>query len=122
MATNLLITRTGAKTALITTRGHEDAILIGRTVQKVAGLSEAEIIDVANLSKADPLVPRSSIFGVDERVDRNGDVVAPLDPARLDGLRERLREQGVEAIAVSLLWSFLNPGHERQLADWLGER
>ena len=121
VATNLLITRTGAKTALITTRGHEDAILIGRTVQKVAGLSEAEIIDVANLSKADPLVPRSSIFGVDERVDRNGDVVAPLNPARLDGLRERLREQGVEAIAVSLLWSFLNPGHERQLADWLGE-
>ena len=121
VATNLLITRTGAKTALITTRGHEDAILIGRTAQKVAGLSEAEIIDVANLSKADPLVPRSSIFGVDERVDRNGDVVAPLDPARLNGLRERLREQGVEAIAVSLLWSFLNPGHERQLADWLGD-
>jgi len=94
---------------------------VKRPVQKVAGLSEAEIIDVANLSKADPLVPRSSIFGVDERVDRNGDVVAPLDPARLNGLRERLREQGVEAIAVSLLWSFLNPGHERQLADWLGD-
>ncbi len=121
VATNLLITRTGAKTALITTRGHEDAILIGRTVQKVAGLSEAEIIDVAHLAKADPIVARSSIFGVDERVDRDGEVVAPLDPARLDGLRERLHEQGVESIAVSLLWSFLNPEHERQLQGWLAE-
>jgi N-methylhydantoinase A len=121
VATNLLITRTGAKTALITTRGHEDAILIGRTVQKVAGLSEAEIIDVAHLTKADPIVARSRIFGVAERVDRNGAVVAKLDPARLDGLRERLREQGVEAIAVSLLWSFLNPEHERQLQQWLAD-
>jgi N-methylhydantoinase A len=120
VATNLLITRTGAKTALITTSGHEDAILIGRTVQKVAGLSEAEIIDVAHLRKADPIVARSSIFGVDERVDRNGDVVAPLDPARLDALRERLRGQGIEAIAVSLLWSFLNPEHERLIEERLG--
>ena len=121
VATNLLITRTGAKTALITTRGHEDAILIGRTMQKVAGLSEAEIIDVAHLAKADPIVPRPRIFGVDERVDRNGDVVAPLDPARLNGLRQRLRDEGVEAVAVSLLWSFLNPEHERQLTDWLAD-
>ena len=120
VATNLLITRTGAKTALLTTRGHEDAILIGRTVQKVAGLSEAEIIDVAHLKKADPLVERSRIVGVDERVDRDGAVVAPLQLDRLDGLRERLRAEGIEAVAVSLLWSFLNPEHERQLERWLG--
>ena len=119
VATNILITRTGAKTALLTTRGHEDAILIGRTMQKVAGLSEAEIIDVAHLEKADPLVARSRIFGVDERVDRDGVIVAPLDLARLDGLRERLRQEGVESIAVSLLWSFLNPEHERRIAEWL---
>jgi N-methylhydantoinase A len=119
VATNLLITRTGARTALITTRGHEDAILIGRTMQKVAGLTEAEIIDVAHLAKADPIVARSSIFGVEERVDRNGDVVVRLDTSRLDGLRERLREAGVEAVAVSLLWSFLNPSHEQELQEWL---
>ena len=119
VATNTLITRTGARTALLTTRGHEDAIIIGRTVQKVAGLSEDEIIDVARLSKADPLVPRSSIHGIDERVDRNGSVVAPLKLERLDPLEARLREKGVEAIAISFLWSFLNPDHERQLRDWL---
>ena len=120
VATNLLITRTGAKTALLTTRGHEDAIIIGRTVQKVAGLSEGEIVNVARLAKADPIVPRSSIHGVDERVDRNGEIVAPLRLERLESLAEELRDQGVEAIAVSFLWSFLNPEHERQVRDWLG--
>ena len=121
VATNILITRTGARTALLTTRGHEDAIIIGRTVQKVAGLSEGEIIDVARLSKADPLVPRSNIHGVDERVDRNGSIVAPLRIERLDRLAAQLREEGVESIAISLLWSFLNPDHEQQLRG-LAER
>ena len=119
VATNVLITRTGAKTALLTTRGHEDAILIGRTVQKVAGLAEEEIIDVARLSKAEPLVPRSRIHGIDERVDRAGDVVVPLHLDRLEELAGQLREQGVESVAVSLLWSFLNPQHERALRSWL---
>ncbi|MGH3037859.1 MAG: hydantoinase/oxoprolinase family protein [Gaiellaceae bacterium] len=119
VAANILITRTGARTALLTTRGHEDAILIGRTVQKVAGLSESEIINVARLSKAEPLVPRSSIYGVDERIDRNGTVVVPLNAGRLEELAERLRREGVEAIAISFLWSFLNPEHERTLRAWL---
>jgi N-methylhydantoinase A len=120
VATNILITRTGAKTALLTTRGHEDAILIGRTVQKVAGLSEAEIIDVAHLRKADPLVTRSLIYGIEERIDRDGEVVAPLTLERLEPLRERLHAEGIESVAVSLLWSFLNPDHERQVERWLG--
>lgn len=122
VATNILITRTGARTALLTTRGHEDAILIGRTVQKVAGLSEAEIIDVANLRKADPVVPRSRIHGVEERVDRSGDIVVPLQEERLEDVLERLHDEGVEAIAVSFLWSFLNPDHERRVRDWLRQR
>lgn len=119
VATNVLITRTGAKTALLTTKGHEDAIIIGRTVQKVAGLSEAEIIDTARLSKAEPLVPRSRIFGIDERIDRNGSVVVPLRVERLGEIAERLRAEGVETVAVSLLWSFLNPEHELALRSWL---
>ncbi|MFI0411672.1 hydantoinase/oxoprolinase family protein [Actinomadura sp. 3N508] len=122
VATNILITRTGPRTALLTTRGHEDVMLIGRTVQKVAGLSEAEIINVAALAKAEPLVPRTSIHGIDERVDRAGQIVAPLKLDRLegpDGLRKRLRDAGVESIAISLLWSFLNPEHERKLREWL---
>ena len=121
VATNILITRTGARTALLTTRGHEDAILIGRTSQKVAGLTESEIIDVANLSKAEPLVPRNLITGVDERIDRNGAVVVPLDPDRLDDLIRPLRDHGVDAVAVSFMWSFLNPDHERRVVSALEE-
>ncbi len=119
VATNVLITRTGAKVALLTTRGHEDAILIGRTIQKAAGLSESEIINVAHLSKAEPLVPRSRIFGIDERVDRHGLVVAPLHLERCQPLMERLRREGVDAVAVCFLWSFLHPEHEQQVQRWL---
>ncbi|MGH2824369.1 MAG: hydantoinase/oxoprolinase N-terminal domain-containing protein, partial [Thermoleophilaceae bacterium] len=119
VATNILITRTGAKTALLTTRGHEDAILIGRTVQKVAGLSEAEIINVARLSKADPLVPRQRIVGIDERVDRDGEIVVPLDTSRLGDVVDGLRAAGVQSIAISFLWSFLNPEHERRVKEAL---
>lgn len=123
VATNILITRSGARTALVTTRGHEDAIIIGRTMQKVAGLTEAEIISVAELAKADPIVPRVRIFGIDERVDRSGNVVVPMrGDGALDALAERLEEEGVEAVAVCLLWSFLNPSHELALREWLEQR
>ncbi|MGQ0570152.1 MAG: hydantoinase/oxoprolinase family protein [Armatimonadota bacterium] len=119
VATNVLITRTGANVALLTTSGHEDAILIGRTIQKAAGLTESEIINVARLSKAEPLVPRSRIFGVNERVDRNGRVVAPLHLERHQSILERLRHEGVDAVAICFLWSFLHPEHERQVQRWL---
>jgi N-methylhydantoinase A len=119
VATNVLITRTGAKTALVTTKGHEDVMLIGRTAQKVAGLSETEIINVARLSKATPLVPRPRIHGVDERVDRAGRVVVPLDLERAKPVLERLKSEGVEAIAISFLWSFLNTQHEKTVKEWI---
>jgi N-methylhydantoinase A len=110
---NALISRTGAKVGLITTKGHEDAILIGRVHQKVEGLSEREIIDVARLEKADPLVPRPLIKGLDERVDYKGASLVALD---LNRVRQAVRElvaDGVQAIAVSFLWSFMNASHEQ---------
>jgi N-methylhydantoinase A len=119
VATNVLITRTGAKTALVTTKGHEDVMLIGRTAQKVAGLSETEIINVARLSKAAPLVPRPRIHGVDERMDHAGRIVVPLDLDRAKPILERLKNEGVEAVAISFLWSFLNTQHEKAVKDWI---
>jgi N-methylhydantoinase A len=119
VATNALITRSGANVALLTTKGHEDVMLIGRTAQKVAGLTEEEIINVARLRKPKPLVKRPRIFGLDERVDRAGRVVVPLDLERARPLVAALRAAGVEAVAVSFLWSFLNPVHERMVEDWL---
>lgn len=115
VATNTLLTRTGGTTGLLTTNGHEDAVIIGRTYQKVAGLNEAELADVARLEKAEPIVPRELIHGVTERIDARGTVIVPLD---LDTVREaldRVVSAGVEAVAVSLLWSFINPIHEQAI-------
>lgn len=119
VATNALITRTGAKCALLTTKGHEDVMLIGRTAQKVAGLTEEEIINVARLRKPKPLIPRPRIHGLDERVDRAGRIVVPLHLERARAVLDKLKADGVEAVAVSFLWSFLNPTHERMVAEWL---
>ena len=116
VATNALITRRGAKVGLITTRGFEDTIYIMRAVGRVDGLSEMEIKHVTKVTKPTPLVPRPLIKGVYERVDYKGDVVVPLD---LAGVREAVRElvdsDGVEAIAVCLLFSWMNPAHENEV-------
>lgn len=122
VATNALIERKGARAGLITTTGHEDAIIIGRTFQKVAGLTEDEITHVARLSKPTPVIGRPMIVGVHERIDAKGAVVLPLQRDSLERAVARLVARGVEAIGVSLLWSFLNPVHERAVAAYLGER
>jgi N-methylhydantoinase A len=112
VSTNALLTRSGSRTGLITTRGHEDALIIGRTIQKAAGLSEAETTYLVRLDKADPIIPRPLIRGVVERVDYKGAVIVPLDEAGVRRAVTELAEAGCEAIAVSLLWSFMHPAHE----------
>ena len=120
VATNALLTRSGSVVGLITTKGHEDAIIVGRTIQKAAGLAESELSNLAHLEKATPIVPRPLIKGVTERVDYRGTVVVPLDLAEAAGAVDELVDAGVEAIAVCFLWSFLNPDHELAVADLIG--
>lgn len=122
VATNTLLTRTGSPTGLLTTKGHEDAIVIGRTFQKVAGLTEAEMTQVSRLEKPAPVVPRRLIAGVDERVDCTGAVVVSLNPRSLEAAVELLLGRGAESLAVSFLWSFLNPVHERAVKAYVAER
>lgn len=117
VATNALLTRSGSPTGMLTTRGHEDAIVIGRTYQKVAGLSDDEMADVASLDKAVPLVPPGWIHGVQERVDARGTVVSPLDPDSVRLALDSLVAGGVDSVAVVLLWSFLNPVHEQAVRE-----
>jgi len=122
VATNALLERKGSPSGLITTAGHEDAILIGRTYQKVAGLTEDEITQVARLRKPDPVIARPMIAGVHERVDAKGDVVVPLNMDSVERAVGRLVERGAESIGVSLLWSFLNPAHEQAIGDYIRDR
>jgi N-methylhydantoinase A len=120
-ATNALLTRQGARTGLITTRGHEDALIIGKVSSKVAGLPERELIHASRVRKPDPVVPRRLIRGITERVDRDGAVVVSLDEDDARAAIADVLAAGVEAIAVSLLWSFANPAHERRVAELVAE-
>jgi N-methylhydantoinase A len=113
VATNALLTRTGSRVGLVTTKGHEDALIIGRTIQKVAGLADTELTNLARLEKAVPIVPRPLIKGVTERVDSHGIVVVALDENEARAAAAALVDAGVEAIAVCFLWSFLDPTHEQ---------
>ena len=114
-ATNAFIERKGAKTGLITTRGFSDVLAIQRCQASWAGMLDHEIAHYAARTTPIPIVPRDLIEEVDERVDYKGRVVVPLDESRAREAVRRLVEQGVEAIAIMLLWSFRNPEHERRL-------
>lgn len=112
VGTNALLQRRGAKTALITTKGFEDVLVIGRQARP-------ELYNL-NALKPPPLVPDDLRLGVAERVVASGDVLQPLDESKLGELVEQLKRAGVESVAVSLLFSFLHPQHEERLAEVIG--
>jgi N-methylhydantoinase A len=120
-ATNALITRDGARVGLITTAGHEDVLRIGRVYSKVAGLTERDLVHSSRLAKPEPIVPRRLVRGINERIDRDGDVVVRLSDGEVVAAIEELVAAGVEAIAVSLLWSFVNDSHEQRVRQLLAE-
>jgi N-methylhydantoinase A/oxoprolinase/acetone carboxylase beta subunit len=122
VATNALLTRNGSRTGLITTAGHEDALIIGKVFSKRAGLGEREIVHSTRLRKPDPIVPPELIVGVRERVDRDGDVVVELREEEATAAIDAMLEAGVEAVAVSLLWAHVNDDHEQMLKRLIAER
>ena len=111
VATNALLERSGAQTALITTRGFADVIEIGRQ-------DRPHLYALSQTKKA-PLISRSLRFEVDERIDSEGKIQQELDTSFLSALMDRLKEKRVESIAVVFLFSFLNDTHERQMETLL---
>jgi len=111
VATNALLEGRLAKTALITTRGFRDVLEIGRQ-------NRPSLYDLF-FERPSPIVPRDLCFEVRERVDARGAVLLPLEEEDVQELLPRLAEEGVEAIAVSFLFSFLNPIHERRAREIL---
>ncbi len=111
IATNALLERKGARTALITTRGFADVIEIGR--QNRPQLYALEPVKPA------PLVPRELRFELDERVAADGSVLQPLNPGEVGELIDRLHAANVESIAVCFLFSFVYPDHERLVRQML---
>ncbi len=114
LATNALIERRGAKTALITTDGFRDVI-------EMRTESRFEQYDL-NLVLPEPLLPRQMRFTVRERVDASGRVLVPLDRADIDAVVDRIAEGGYESVAVGLIHSYLNDAHERLIREVLAER
>jgi N-methylhydantoinase A len=117
VGTNALLTRSGAKTGLLTTRGHEDTMFMGRIKQKVAGMNEDQLHDFLTHDKDDrPLVRRRYVLGLNERVDYKGAEIVALDDDEVRrGLRQLVETDECEAIAVCLLWSFMNASHEQRI-------
>jgi N-methylhydantoinase A/acetophenone carboxylase len=121
IGTNALIERNGPKLGLITTRGFEDTIFIGRGRQWADGLPEADVQDIGRIEKPLPLIPRKLVVGVRERVDYKGREVMPLSR---DDVLDKVRylvDNGVRGFVVSLLWSFMNPAHERRIKEVIEE-
>ena len=122
VATNAVLTQRGAKTGLITTRGHEDALIIGKVFAKSAGLDERELIHASRLHKPIPIVQPEHIFGVAERIDVEGEILAPLNEASVIAAIDGALAAKLDAVAVCLLWSFVNNAHEKRIAELLEER
>ena len=119
VGTNALAQRRGARTGLLMTRGHEQTITIGRVRQKITGLSEREKIHITHLSKASPpIVAPEDIRAVTERIDVAGTVVVALAMDEAAAAIDELVVDGVEALAICLLWSFVNPDHERRIGAY----
>ena len=114
LATNAIIERKGAKTALLTTEGFRDTIEIRHE-------NRFEQYDV-NIDLPPPLVPRRRRFPVRERIDARGRVLTPLDEAGVSALAGRLAAEGIESLAIGFLHSFTNPAHERRAGELVAER
>ena len=112
LATNALIERRGARTALIVTRGFRDLLEMARE-------SRYDIFDI-DLEVPPPLVPRRLVFELTERIGADGAVVEKLAPGEIAEIVRKLQAEGVRAVAVCLLHSFRNPAHERAVAEELG--
>lgn len=116
-ATNALIERTGAKTGLITTRGFGDTLFIQRLLGFTAGVASDQLGRYSARRYPTPIVPRRLVREVPERIDQAGDVLLALDEEAVSGAMSELRDEGIEALAVCLLWSFRNPVHERRIGE-----
>ncbi|HEV7251331.1 MAG TPA: hydantoinase/oxoprolinase family protein [Shinella sp.] len=114
---NTLLSRTGRRLGLITTKGMEDMILMGRGLQAWADYSYADRLHAVTHHHPDPLVPRRRTHGVTERIDHFGDVVLPLYDADVVKAAQALIRDKVDAICIMTIFSHVNPVHEKRIAE-----
>lgn len=114
VATNAILERKGARTALITTQGFRDVLFIGRQNRPV-------LYDL-HPSLPTPLIPRERCYEVPERLDYQGKAITPLDLDALDAVLDTIKNDNIDSIAVCLLFSFINASHEQAIKERILER
>ena len=114
LATNALIERSGAKTALITTQGFRDVI-------EMRTESRFEQYDL-NIVLPEPLLARQQRYTIKERIGANGEVLIPIDRKEIESLADQIKFAGYQSVAVGLLHSYANEAHERLVRDVLAEK
>ncbi|MBW1726353.1 MAG: hydantoinase/oxoprolinase family protein [Deltaproteobacteria bacterium] len=111
VATNAILERNGAKTALITNKGFEDIIEIGRQ-------NRTRLYDLS-FRKAPHIIPSDLRFGLPGRILQTGEELIPLDIRKTETVGERLKDLDVESVAVCFLFSYVNPSHEQKIRELL---
>ncbi|NRP72936.1 Acetone carboxylase beta subunit [Ensifer psoraleae] len=114
---NTLLSRTGRKLGLITTKGMEDMVLMGRGLQAWADYSYADRLHAVTHAHPDPLVPRRRTHGVTERIDHFGDIILPLYEQEVIAAARALIRDKVDAICIMTIFSHVNPVHEKRIAE-----
>ena len=119
MVDNTVLTQDGAKVGLVTTAGFEDTLLVTRGAYgRWGGLPEERVKHPVATDRAEPLVPMERIRGLAERVDYKGEIVRKLNESEAEtAIRSLIEDEGVDALAVSFLWSFYNPSHEKKVRE-----
>src|SRR5688572_4753628 len=107
VATNALLQRRGEPVAFVTTHGFRDMLLIGR--------QNRPKLYALRVDRLRPITPAENWFTVRERIDARGDVIAPLTHDEVDRLIDAIQSRGLRHVAVCLLFSFINPAHERMI-------
>jgi N-methylhydantoinase A len=118
---NALVMGNVPPVGFLTTKGHRDSIYIMNVEGRYLGGSPEYLQNLMGQSKGRGLVPKRHALEVTERVDRDGNVVVPLDEESVRVAIRALLDDGIEAIAVSLLWSFRNPAHEQRIRELVHE-
>lgn len=116
-STNAIFSFSGAKTAVLATRGFGDTLTIMRATGRVAGLSVFERHHYRATQKPKLLVDERDIFEIAERIDHKGAVVTPLDEKGIRAATRAIRQRGYRAIAIGFLFSHKNPAHERRARE-----
>lgn len=117
IAVNTLIQRKGPRLGLITTEGAEDTTIIALASQWLDGLTFKERREVFKAIKPEPIIPREMIIGVKERIDCFGNIIRPLDEDNFIEKLSLLVDKGARGFVVCLLWSHVNPDHERRIKE-----